>query len=181
MTRDEALRILDEAEQICSADEVQAAVHRVAAAVTQAHATHYPLVLAVMGGATIFAGHLLPQLRFPLEYDYLHASRYGEATVGGELRWIVEPRTSVIGRTVLLVDDVLDEGITLAAIKKRLLEQGAAACHTVVFADKHIGRTKPIIADFVGITLPNRYVFGFGMDVRGAWRNLPAIYALKIA
>lgn len=179
MTRDEALRILENAEQICSAAEVTAAVSRVAGEVTTALAGCNPLVLAVMGGATIFAGHLLPQLLFPLEYDYLHASRYGDATTGGELAWIVEPRISVHGRTVLLVDDILDEGITLAAIKQRLLGNGALACYTVVFTDKSIGRPKPIVADFVGLTLPNRYVFGFGMDIRGAWRNLPAIYALK--
>lgn len=181
MTRDEALRILENAEQIYSAAEVTAAVSRVAGEVTTALAGCNPLVLAVMGGATIFAGHLLPQLSFPLEYDYLHASRYGDATAGGELAWIVEPRISVHGRTVLLVDDILDEGITLAAIKQRLLGNGALACYTVVFTDKSIGRPKPIVADFVGLTLPNRYVFGFGMDIRGAWRNLPAIYALKNA
>ena len=181
MTRDEALRILENAEQICSAAEVTAAVSRVAGELTTALAGCNPLVLAVMGGATIFAGHLLPQLLFPLEYDYLHASRYGEATTGGELAWLVEPRTSVHGRTVLLVDDILDEGITLAAIKQRLLGLGALACYTVVFTNKDIGRPKPITADFVGLTVPNRYVFGFGMDIRGAWRNLPAIYALKNA
>ncbi len=181
MTRDEALRILENAEQIYSAAEVTAAVSRVAGEVTTALAGCNPLVLAVMGGATIFAGHLLPQLSFPLEYDYLHASRYGDATAGGELAWIVEPRISVHGRTVLLVDDILDEGITLAAIKQRLLGNGALACYTVVFTDKSIGHPKPIVADFVGLTLPNRYVFGFGMDIRGAWRNLPAIYALKNA
>ncbi len=181
MTRDEALRILENAEQICSAAEVTAAVSRVAGELTTALAGCNPLVLAVMGGATIFAGHLLPLLLFPLEYDYLHASRYGDATTGGELAWIVEPRTSVHGRTVLLVDDILDEGITLAAIKQRLLGLGALACYTVVFTNKDIGRPKPITADFVGLAVPNRYVFGFGMDIRGAWRNLPAIYALKNA
>ncbi len=179
MTRDEALEILENAEQICSPAVISAAVSRVAGEVTAVLAESNPLVLAVMGGATIFAGHLLPQLVFPLEYDYLHASRYGDSTSGGELAWLVEPRISVQGRTILLVDDILDEGITLAAIKERLLAQGALACYTVVFTDKNIGRPKPIVADFVGLTLPNRYVFGFGMDIRGAWRNLPAIYAIK--
>lgn len=92
---------------------------------------------------------------------------------------MVEPRADVTGRTVLLLDDILDEGITLAAIKERLLAQGAARVVTAVFADKAIGRNKPIEADFIGVTLPDRYVFGFGMDVKGAWRNLPAIYALR--
>ena len=179
MNSDEARRLLDSAELIVGESEVAAAVRRVAEAINAALSESNPLVLAVMGGATIFAGHLLPQLCFPLEYDYLHATRYGDSTTGGELAWVVEPRSPVAGRTVLLIDDILDEGITLAAIRDRLLKQGALRCLTAVFADKDIGHDKPITPDYIGLTLPNRYVFGFGMDVKGAWRNLPAIYALK--
>lgn len=179
MTADEARQIFSGADLICGEAEVQAAVSHVAREINATLSEANPLVLAVMGGATIFAGHLLTQLCFPLEYDYLHATRYGDSTSGGELEWVVEPRTPIAGRTVLLVDDILDEGITLAAIRDRLLQQGAQRCLTAVFADKDIGRSKPIRPDFVGLTLPNRYVFGFGMDVKGAWRNLPAIYALK--
>lgn len=178
MTPGEARRILDSAELIRSEAEVTAAVRRVAESIGKALSESNPLVLAVMGGATIFAGHLLPLLRFPLEYDYLHATRYGDSTTGGDLAWVVEPRCAVAGRTILLVDDILDEGITLAAIRERLLKQGADRCYTAVFADKDIGRAKPLVPDFIGLTLPNRFVFGFGMDVRGAWRNLPAIYAI---
>lgn len=179
MQGQEAWRLLDESEQIVSAEAVAATVSRLAREISERLGDGYPLVLAVMGGATIFAGHLLPQLRFPLDYDYLHATRYDDATTGGELAWVVEPRAEVAGRTVLLVDDILDEGITLAAIRERLLAQGATRVWTAVFADKEISRAKPIAADFVGLSLPNRYVFGFGMDVKGAWRNLPAIYVLK--
>ncbi len=179
MSPDEARQLLANAELIVCQEDVQAAVRRVAFAVTEALSNSNPLVLGVMSGATIFAGHLLPQLRFPLDYDYLHVTRYGDAISGGKLSWVVEPRIAVAGRTVLLVDDILDEGITLAAIRDRLLRQGATRCLTAVFSDKATGKPKPIAPDFVGITLPNRYVFGFGMDVKGAWRNLPAVYALK--
>ncbi len=175
----EAKKILQEAEQVCSEQEVAEAVRRIAREVTQALAEAHPLVLSVMGGAVIFTGQLLPLLRFPLHFDYLHVTRYGNTTQGGELSWIVSPRLSVKGRTVLILDDVLDAGITLAAIKKRILEDGAAACYTAVFAEKDLGQEKPITADFTGVHLPNRYVFGFGMDVQGAWRNLPAVYAVK--
>jgi hypoxanthine phosphoribosyltransferase len=89
------------------------------------------------------------------------------------------PKENVAGRVVLVLDDILDEGHTLAAIRDKVLGLGAKSFHCAVFADKVLGREKPIKADFIGISLPNRYVFGFGMDVRGAWRNLPAIYALK--
>lgn len=175
----EAKEILASADLICSEQETAAAVRRVAGGIERVLSETHPLVLSVMGGAVVFTGQLLPLLRFPLEFDYIHVTRYGPATTGGQLRWIAAPRQSVAGRTLLVVDDILDEGITLAAIHRQLLELGAAKCYTAVFADKQIGRDKPIAADFVGVQLPNRYVFGFGMDVSGAWRNLPAVYAVK--
>ena len=181
MSPAEAQKILAEADLICSAEKSALAVRRVAAEITARLANENPLVLAVMGGAVVFVGQILPQLAFPLEFDYLHVSRYGDATTGGSLAWVVEPRSDVSGRTVLVLDDILDEGVTLAEIKKRLLVQGAAEVLTAVFADKKIGRAKPVTADFVGIELPDRYVFGYGMDIKGAWRNLPAVYALKDA
>jgi hypoxanthine phosphoribosyltransferase len=179
MSPQEAERILAAAELICSTDEVRTAVARVADALNASMRGRNPLVVSVMGGAVVFTGQLLPQLTFPLEFDYVHATRYGDATAGGKLQWVVEPRTAVVGRTVLLLDDILDEGVTLAAIRQHLMDAGAYECITAVFADKDIGREKPIRADYVGLTLPNRFVFGYGMDVGGAWRNLPAIYAVK--
>ncbi len=176
---DEAQKIFDEADLVVSERDAAAAVRRVAGEISAAMRDSHPLVLSVMGGAVIFSGQLLPLLAFPLEFDYLHVTRYGDTTTGGELSWIVAPRASIAGRTVLVVDDILDEGITLAAVKRRLLEQGAKDCRIAVFADKDLDREKPVKADFIGVQLPNRYVFGFGMDVKGAWRNLPAVYAVK--
>jgi hypoxanthine phosphoribosyltransferase len=176
---DDSRALLDGAELICDAVQVEAAVRRLAAEITAALGDSYPLVLSVMGGAVVFTGNLLPRLAFPLDFDYLHVTRYGDDTQGGALRWISEPRTPVAGRTVLVLDDILDEGITLAAIQRHIIAAGAQRCLTAVFSDKQIGRAKPIKADFTGLELPDRYVFGYGMDVRGAWRNLPAIYALR--
>ncbi len=179
MTPDEARRTLAEADLVCTPTQVQAAIERLAVEIRARLAEANPLVLTVMGGGVIFAGQLLPRLDFPLECDYLHATRYGDATTGGELNWIVEPRTPVDGRSVLLLDDILDEGVTMAAIKRRLVAQGAKECFVAVLTEKELGRQKPIVPDFVGLHLPNRFVFGCGMDVKGAWRNLPAIYAVK--
>jgi hypoxanthine phosphoribosyltransferase len=176
---DEAWRILHAADEVCSARCVDEEVARMAKEITAALSARHPIVLTVMRGSVIFAGHLLPQLAFPLELDYLDVTRYGSSTVGGEIAWKVSPGTAVAGRTVLVVDDILDEGHTLAAIRTKLLEAGATDVHIAVFSEKEIGREKPVRADFVGIRLPNRYVFGFGMDVHGAWRNLPAVYAVK--
>ncbi len=176
---EQAWRVLDSAEQVCSAATVAEAVKRIAAEITRALADDYPLVLSVMGGAVVFTGQLLPLLRFPLDYDYLHLTRYGNATTGGRIEWKVFPRDGIAGRVVLVVDDILDEGYTMAAIRTRVLAAGARRFCCAVFADKDIGRPKPVTADFVAVKLPNRYVFGFGMDVKGAWRNLPGIYAVK--
>ena len=175
----QAWDILDAAEQVCSAAVVSATVARLASDITEALGEAQPLILSVMGGAVVFTGQLLPQLRFPLDFDYIHVSRYGNATSGGELDWKVMPRENVGGRNVLVLDDILDEGHTLAAIREKVIGMGAKSFRSAVFADKQIGRPKPIQADFVGLTLPDRYVFGFGMDVHGAWRNLPAIYAVR--
>ena len=179
MTRPDAQQLLDHAERIASEEDVQAALDRLADEIGRALADAFPLVLAVMGGAVVFAGQLLPRLRFPLEFDYLHVTRYRGNTAGGEVEWRVLPGQNVIGRNVLVLDDILDEGETLAAIRDKLLHMGAAQVWSAVLTDKDNGLTKPIRADFVGLAVPDRYVFGCGMDAYGLWRNLPAIYALK--
>lgn len=171
--------ILQQAELLCPAEQVQASLHRVARQINAALAESHPLVLSVMGGAVVFTGQLLPLLDFPLDFDYVHVSRYGGATHGGKISWKVEPCENVRGRVVLVLDDILDEGHTLAALRQRVLELGACKFYSAVFADKRHDRAEPIKADFVGVELPDRFVFGYGMDIEGAWRNLPAIYAVK--
>lgn len=179
MTNKHARDILQQAELLIPADQVQAALHRVAQQINAALSDTHPLVLSVMGGAVVFSGQLLPLLNFPLDFDYVHVSRYGDARTGGAMHWKVAPHESVRGRVVLLLDDILDEGHTLAALQQRVMELGAARCYSAVLADKQHGKPKPVQADFVGLQLPNRFVFGYGMDIEGAWRNLPAIYAVK--
>ncbi|MBL8470237.1 MAG: hypoxanthine-guanine phosphoribosyltransferase [Rhodocyclaceae bacterium] len=178
MSAEEADIVLREADVIYSEQEVGVALARLAAEITGRLAGKHPLVLAVMGGAVVFTGQLLPLLKFPLDFDYIHVSRYGRATSGGALRWVAAPHENVAGRVVLVLDDILDEGVTLAAIRERIMDLGALECLAAVFTDKTIDKPKASHADFVGLELPNRYVFGFGMDVKGKWRNLPAIYAL---
>ncbi len=171
--------ILRQAELLYSAGQVQAALHEVARRINASLADSHPLVLSVMGGAVVFSGQLLPLLDFPLDFDYVHVSRYGDARRGGAMQWKVEPRENVRGRVVLLLDDILDEGQTLSAVHAKVMELGAEKCYSAVFADKQRGLAKPIRADFVAMEVPNRFVFGYGMDIEGAWRNLPAIYAVK--
>ncbi|MBS1145159.1 MAG: hypoxanthine-guanine phosphoribosyltransferase [Proteobacteria bacterium] len=179
MDEQKARAMLANAEIIHSETVVQEAVDGMAAAIRARLADKYPLVLCVMKGGVVFCGHLLTKLDFPLDFDYLHATRYGPETQGGKISWRSAPWTSVKGRSVLVVDDILDEGVTLAAVKESLRRMGAEEVLTAVFADKLNGKTKPVTADFIGLTVPDRFVFGFGMDAGGAWRNLPAIYAAR--
>ena len=177
--RDEALALLDAADEIFNSAQVHAAVERMGADITRRLENEFPIVLAVMGGAAVFIGQLLPLLKFPLEFGAIEVTRYNNTTSGREITWRLAPRDNVRGRVVLVVDDILDEGITLAAIHQKLTEMGAREVLAAVFADKDLGRAKPVVADFIGVTVPNRYVFGYGMDAYGLWRNLPSIYALK--
>jgi hypoxanthine phosphoribosyltransferase len=178
-----AAALLENASQIVSPEQVQAAVRNVAGVLNQRFGDPeqgvFPLVLGVMGGAVVFTGSLLPQLSFPLEFDYIHVSRYGDDDRGGEVVWKVIPRQNVAGRTIIVLDDILDEGETLAQVKQRLFDMGAAEVLVVVFADKELRKTKPVQADIVGLTIPNEFVVGFGMDVYGYWRNLPGLWAIR--
>ena len=171
-------QLLDRAHQIHSSESVESAISRLSHEITVALEEASPVVICVMGGGIVFAGQLLTQLNFPLEVDYVHASRYGNNTVGKTLTWQALPKLSLINRTVLIVDDILDEGITLLAIKEKCLELGASNVLSAVLVEKKLSHTKPIAADFVGLEVPNAYVFGYGMDAYGWWRNLSAIYAL---
>lgn len=169
----QAILIHDEA-------SVLQAIDRVAQEITALLSIENPLVLCVMGGGVVFTGQLLPKLAFPLEFGYVQASRYHNRTHGDtQLAWQVKPGEEVRGRTVLVLDDILDEGLTLAEIKAQCLSLGASRVIVAVLAEKVLPQQKPIQADFVGLEVPNQYVFGCGMDAYGWWRNLPAIYAMR--
>jgi hypoxanthine phosphoribosyltransferase len=176
---EKAWAFLKDSDPVSSAQEVQGAVERVAAEIEKRLADAYPLVLAVMGGAVVFAGQILPRLRFPLDFDYLHATRYGSATRGSGIEWRVTPPAGIEGRNVLVLDDILDGGDTMAAIRDRLMGLGARSFHCAVLVEKVLKREKPIRADFIGLEIPDRFVFGCGMDAKGYWRNLPEIRAMK--
>jgi len=175
----QAWSFLKDSDRIASAEQVQAAVRRVAGEIEHELADAYPLVLAVMGGAVVFAGQILPLLRFPLDFDYIHASRYGAGTRGAGIEWRVSPPGLARGRAVLVLDDILDHGETMCAIRERLLDLGAKAFYSAVLVEKTLAMTKPLHADFVGLKIPDRFVFGCGMDAKGYWRNLPEIRAMK--
>ena len=168
---------------LCLYNEAQIveALDSMAARITADLQQQCPLLLCVMNGGIVLTGMLAPRLRFPLHMDYIHATRYREQLTGSTLDWKVMPATSVQGRAVLIVDDIFDEGETLAAIRRWCLEQGAQAVYTAVLVDKQHSRKTADIkqADYTALTAPDQYLFGYGMDYKGFWRNAPGIYAVQ--
>lgn len=156
------------------------AIDRLAVRLTVVLAEANPLLICVLHGGLPFTAAVMQRLQFPLELTYLHVGRYGDATRGGALTWHARPRCDLVGRHVVLLDDVIDEGVTLGELKAFCLSAGAAAVTTVVLLDKatvreRVGAPAP---DHAALICPDRYVFGWGMDFEGYWRNLPDIYAL---
>ncbi len=179
MTSHDLSLALRDADIVHDEATLRAAIARIGAEITQALAGQPAVFLTVMQGALPFAGELATRIDAPLLFDYVHASRFRGGTEGGELQWLRHPAVAMNGRTVLLVDDILDEGHTLKAIRDHVLAMGAARVLLVVLCEKRHGRTVPgLVADFCGVVVPDRYVFGYGMDFHEQGRNLPAIYAL---
>jgi hypoxanthine phosphoribosyltransferase len=178
--RQESQRVLAGADLIYTQAQVETALDDMAASITRQLHDRNPLILCLMLGAVVVTGKLLTRLQFPLQLEYIHATRYRGATRGGELEWLRFPRARIKGRTVLVVDDILDEGITLKAITDACREAGAAAVHTAVLLDKQLPKPKQFPrADFTGLSIPDRYVFGYGMDYKEYLRNCNGIYAVK--
>ena len=171
MNLDEIWRIYDEAECLADSSVIDAALDRLAHDITAALGESNPLVFVVMNGAVIFSGQLLFRLRFPLETSYLHATRYGDRTCGEELEWRTKPASPVAGRNVLVLD----------AITRHVRAAGAAQVLTAVLVHKqHDRKACPgMRADFTGIEVADRFLFGCGMDYKGYWRNAPGIYAVR--
>jgi len=162
---------------VFTAQEVNAAIERMAEQLQTQIVTESVVLLCVMRGGLYLAGQLMSRLRLPARIDYLQANRY-HGTTGQQIVWSKQPELDLAGQTVVILDDILDEGITLAAVVQYCQQAGASQVMTAVLTEKDNGLQKPLQADVVGLVVPNRYVFGCGMDVYGWWRNLPEIRAL---
>ena len=138
-----------------------------------------PLVLCVMSGGIIPTGHLITRLSFPLQLDYLHATRYQGETSGGKLDWIKEPNVELKNRNILIVDDIFDEGITLLEIDKYCKQKGAANVYSAVLVNKIHNRKIDYQPNYIGLEIEDRYLFGFGMDYKNYLRNINAIHGVK--
>lgn len=180
---EEAGQVLVQAELIYSAAQLEQALQQLAQQINAQltpHSEQQPvLLMPVMNGGLVLCGQLMTRLTFPLQVDYLHATRYRDKTHGSDLHWKASPQQSLQGRTLLVVDDILDEGYTLQAVLEYCRAQGAAQAYSVVLVEKNHPRARADIkADFTGLMVEDRYVFGFGMDYKGYHRNLNGIYAV---
>lgn len=176
-----ARQAMESAELIFSREQVEAALDRMASHIGRRLEGADPLVLVAMNGGLVPAGLLLPRLHFPLRLDYLHATRYRGRTFGTDLEWKRLPEEKLEGQTLLIIDDILDEGHTLAAIVEHCRQAGAREVLSAVLIHKLHGRSNGLEADFTGLVAPDRYLFGYGMDYKGYWRNAPGIFAVDEA
>ena len=179
VTPDHIRNVMRDADCLYTGTQVQERLDILAKKITDDHENDNPLILCVLTGAIIPMGHLLTRLHFPLQIDYIHATRYRGNTKGGEVEWKVEPRTELKDRTVFVLDDILDEGYTLAAIKDYCIENKCKQVKTIAVVEKIHDRKHGIEADYVGLQIEDRYVFGYGMDYKNYLRNADGIYAVK--
>lgn len=180
MTQVALENVLHHSDCLFTQAEVEAALDKIVPFINRDYAGKNPVILAVMNGALPTLGYLLPRFDFLLQADYIHATRYKGAESGGNIIWKAKPETSLADRHVLIVDDILDRGITLSVIRDYCLAQGALSVKIAVLGEKQIdGFVPEIQADYRALYFPDRYVYGYGMDFQEHWRNAPGIYAFN--
>ncbi len=174
-------RVRERAVCLYDMTQVDEAIERIAEQLRREFAGRNPIILCAMNGGLVFVGRLLTKLDFPLQLDYVHTSRYGDNTVGGDLTWLVEPYLNLEGRSVLIVDDIVDRGVTLKAIHRWCEKAGAIEVKSATLVKKKLPAGQGCYqADFTALETPDLYLIGCGLDYQGYWRNAPGIYALNL-
>lgn len=181
ITKQEAIDILNKSTLLFDEKYCNSKLKKMAQSIVLDYKDKFPVVLSIMKGSVVFVGKLLPLLDIPIEFDYIHVSRYNDQLVGKDLKWIRPITLDVYGKDVLVLDDILDEGHTMKFIFDEVQKLGAKSCKCAVFANKTLEKTKPINMEFnyFCVQVPSKYIFGFGMDIKGLWRNLPGIYVYE--
>ena len=177
---DHIKRVWKDADCLFDETTVNRAVQNIAHQVIDDYSTKNPVLLCLMKGAVVFMGKLLTQLPFPLEIDYIHASRYGDRLTGDTLDWTHRPEMEQLqNRHIILVDDIFDQGVTLAACREWLLSQNCASVEAAVLIEKQHDRVlssfKP---KYVGLQVPDAFVVGYGMDYKNYFRNANGIFKI---
>ncbi len=178
ITPAEVNRVYAQADPLFDLAQVETALDALVAPITHTLGDKNPIVLCVMNGGLQTAGRLLTRMNFPLQQGYVHATRYRNTTQGHELKWVQPPSLPIQDRHVLIIDDILDEGYTLQALSEACNQMGAASVHSAILCEKQRSKDIEISADHVALQVPDRYVFGYGMDYKGYLRNAPGIFAV---
>ncbi len=170
----------DRYETLITNAEIQARVDAIASEITTCYSGTVPIMMPLLRGAFVFAADLARKLDLDVEVDFLGASSYGGATeTSGEIRMTLDSSSPLSGRHVLIVEDIVDTGLTLGYIQKLIRSRGVASLRTAVLLDKQCRRKSRVDIDWAGFTIPDRFVFGYGLDGPGGlFRNLPDIMAL---
>lgn len=179
LTLNDLNEILNDADCLVDEGTLNLALDKMATQITADLADKLPLVLCVMNGGLVPTAALIERLNFPLELDYIHATRYGMETEGAALNWLSYPQSSLKDRHILVIDDIFDQGHTLQAIIKWLEQQGTSSVHSATVINKLHDRKTDIVPDYIGTDVADRFLFGYGMDYKGYFRNLKGIYAIK--
>ena len=174
--------IVNDSEVLYTSDEIKVVISNIADTINEyfKDIKDSVTILPVMKVAIPFAGYLIPQLSFNTNIEYIHVTRYHQNIGKKNCRWIYKPNKSAVkDKVILVIDDILDEGITLLNIKDELKSMGARSIMTAVLFNKKINKKKSTGANFVGLEVPNKYVYGFGLDFKGCGRNLPYLYSFN--
>ena len=172
--------ILSRSQLIYTHEEIVSAIDLLAGKLNRQFKNKKALILPVLTGAIPFVGMLLPRLSFTIEVNYFHVSRYQNNVGTNQIKITHQPSPeSVLNQEVLVVDDILDEGITLKLINEQLIDMKPKSITNVVLFEKQLDIKKEISADYVGLDVPDAYVFGFGLDFNGAGRNIPDLYSFN--
>ena len=161
-------------------DEVAAAVRDLGERIARDYAGKSPVFICILKGASVFFSDLIRQVDLPLEIEFMAVSSYGASTqASGEVRLVKDLDRSILGRDVIIVEDIVDSGMTLHFLKKLLITRGAASLRIAALMDKPARREKPITADYAGFEVPDEFVVGYGLDYCQQYRNMPYIGVLK--
>jgi len=169
----------DVTEVLVTEQEIEAALDALASKLTRDYADKHPLLIGVLVGAFMFMADLVRRLDFPVEVDFVATCSYEDGTVGGEVKLTKDLDHDPARRHVLIVDDILDTGHTLATLVEMFKRRGTASVRTCCLLDKPARREVAFEADYLGLQIPDHFVVGYGLDYARGYRNLPFVGVLR--